>query len=401
MKLVEKHRIKSSNKFYKLLKEFCVKSKLLYNHANYIVRKRFIEDRYWVRYNELDKLLRYDTQYPDFRNMPTTKCSQQVLRLLDKNWKSFFVAIKDWEQNPHKYLGRPKLPQYKQTTNILIVTNQECKIKGDILTFPKSFKGFILHPRFIQNEYTKLCQVRFIPKLREVIAEIVYEIADVKTLEDNSNYMGIDLGVNNLATCVSTVKSPEIINGKPLKAINQFYNKRRAYLQSRLPKNKKSSKRIHNLTSKRNRQMEDYLHKSSKHIVTQCKEKAIHTIVIGKNDGWKQNTNMSKKVNQNFVSIPFNRLIQMIEYKAKKIGITVIQTEESYTSGTSFLDNEPPTKEFYNKKRRIHRGLFKSNKGLTINADVNGAYQIMKKVFPNITMDGIEDVGLHPILWTA
>ena len=108
---------------------------------------------------------------------------------------------------------------------------------------------------------------------------------------------------------------------------------------------------------------------------------------------------MSKKVNQNFVSIPFNRLIQMIEYKAKKIGITVIQTEESYTSGTSFLDNEPPTKEFYNKKRRIHRGLFKSNKGIIINADVNGAYQIMKKVFPNIIMDGIEGVGLHPILW--
>lgn len=398
MRQVEKHLIKKSHPYYRFIKDFCVKSKKLYNHANYVVRQRFIAEAYWVRYGELDKLLKVDTQYPDYRNMPTAQSAQQILRLLDTNWKSFFAAIKDWNQNPAKYTGRPKLPKYIRDVYVLILSNQECKLKNGKIHFPKVFNGFTIQPKFAERSYTKFNQVRFIPRGNQIVAEVIYEIADVESLTDNQRYMGIDLGVNNLATCVSNVKSSEIVNGRPLKAINQFYNKRRAYLQSRLPQGRKSSNRIQRITAKRNRQIEDYLHKASKHIINNCVMNQITTIVIGKNDGWKQRVHMSKKVNQNFVSIPFNRLIAMIEYKASKVGVTVIQTEESYTSGTSFLDDELPTKEFYNKKRRIHRGLFKSNTGALINADVNGAFQIIRKVFP-ITWD--RGCGLQPVLWSA
>lgn len=140
--------------------------------------------------------------------------------------------------------------------------------------------------------------------------------------------------------------------------------------------------RMDRLTEKRNAKIDDYLHKASRYIINYCLKHNVHTIVIGKNKEWKQNINLSKRVNQNFVQIPFARLIEMIQYKAEEYGIAVIVTEESYTSGTSFIDNEEPVKENYNKKRRIHRGMFVSDCGIQINADLNGAYQILKKVFP-------------------
>ena len=151
------------------------------------------------------------------------------------------------------------------------------------------------------------------------------------------------------------------------------------------------------MTQKRNFKIEDSLHKISKFIVTSALSNDIHTIVIGNNKDWKQSISLGKRVNQSFVNIPHQKLIEKIVYKARNEGINVIVTEESYTSGTSFLDGEFPKKEFYNKRRRIHRGLFVSNQGISINADVNAAYQIMKKVFPNVFADGIEDVVLHPV----
>ena len=143
--------------------------------------------------------------------------------------------------------------------------------------------------------------------------------------------------------------------------------------------------------------MEDSLHKISKFIVTSALSNDINTIVIGNNKDWKRDISLGKKVNQSFVNIPHQKLIEKIIYKARNVGINVIITEESYTSGTSFLDGEYPKKEFYNKKRRKYRGLFVSNKDISINADVNAAYQIMKKVFPNVFADGIEGVVFHPV----
>lgn len=397
MNRVEKHIIKQNNKYYSLLDEFCYKSKNLYNYANYTIRQEFVNNGKWIRYNDLDKLLKQEGNDFDYRNMPLANTSQQCLRLLDKNWKSFFQSIKDYNKNPNKYLGRPKLPKYKSKNgrNILILPNQNCKISKGIIKFPKAFKGFYLKTKVNNN----LQQVRFIPKDKYIIAEVVYRVDDVEELIDNGRYIGIDLGLDNFATITNNCGLiPLVINGKGLKSINQYYNKQMSYYKSIAKKINKLdyTNKMKKLTFKRNNKVEDYIHKASRFIVDYCRNNEINTIIIGNNKNWKQNSKMSKRVNQNFISIPYYSFINKVQYKAEEFGIQVIITEESYTSGTSFLDGELPIKMNYSKSRRKHRGLFISNEGIKINADVNGSYQIIKKVFPKAFADGIEGVGLHP-----
>lgn len=408
---VEKHLIRPSSPCFSMIGDFCHKAKNLYNHGNYLVRSRFIKDGYWIRYEELDQILKQDLEYPDYRAMPTAQSAQQVLRLLDKNWKSFFAAIKDWKQHKEKYLGCPKLPKYKEKDGrfILVMTNQNCKLENGEIRFPKTFNGFKVAPKFVNQqddgrEFDTFQQVRFIPHGAYIVMEIVYTIKPVSQMEDNGKYAGIDIGVDNLLTmATNTGAAPLIVNGKVPKSTNQFYNKELAYWKSvcMMTSGRYFSARTNRLTAKRNRRIDDYMHKASKLIIGECVRQDISTIVIGKNKEWKQESKLSKRVNQHFVQIPFARLIQMIEYKAKECGIAVILTEESYTSGTSFLDREAPTRENYDKSRRIHRGLFRANDGRLINADVNGAFQIMRKVFPNVSADGIEGVVLRPVVVVA
>ena len=417
---VEKHLIRPSSPWFSMLAEFCHLSKNLYNHGNYLVRNRFIKDGTWMRYEELDKALKQDLEYPDYKAMPTAQSAQQVLRLLDKDWTSFFAAIKDWKEHKEKYLGRPKLPKYKPKDgmHILILINQNCKYADGKIVFPKSFHGFTATPEFArlpteeeraretgaERIFRSFQQVRFLPCGSHIVMEIVYTIQPVARKADCGRYAGIDIGVDNLLTMsTNTGDAPLIVNGKIPKSINQFYNKRLAYWKSMCmaTENRHSSARIKRLTAKRNRRIDDYMHKASKRIVDECTKRDISTIVIGKNKEWKQESKLSRRVNQHFVQLPFVRLIQMIEYKAKEKGIAVILTEESYTSGTSFLDGEAPTKANYDKSRRVHRGLFKANDGRLINADVNGAYQILRKVFPDVSPDGIEGVVLRPVAVVA
>lgn len=328
--------------------------------------------------------------------MPISSSAQQCLKLLDKNWKSFFQSIKDYKKNPNKYLGRPKLPKYKSKNgrNILILTNQNCKINKGIIKFPKIFKGF-----YLKTKVNNLQQIRIIPKDKYIIIEVVYKINDVNLPLDNNRYIGIDLGLDNFATITNNCGLiPLVINGKGLKSINQYYNKQISHYKSIAKRVNKLdyTNRMRTLTFKRNNKVEDYIHKASRFVVDYCRNNEINTIVIGNNKNWKQNSKMSKKVNQNFISIPYCSFINKVQYKAEEFGIQVIITEEGYTSGTSFLDNELPIKENYDKSRRKHRGLFVSNNGMKINADVNGSYQIIKKVFPKAFADGIEGVELHP-----
>ena len=401
---VEKHVIKKSHPYYAMFCEYTHLAKNLYNHANYLVRNEFLETRKWLRYKDLDKLLKNDLEFPDYRNMPASQSAQQVLRLLETNWKSFFKSIKDWAKNKDKYLGQPKLPKYKPKDGkmVLIVTNQQVRQKGDLLHFPKSFYGFTVKLRCITLEnFEKINQVRVVPKGQSFCLEIVYSVlVDIELRSDNGKYMSIDLGLDNLATVVTNIGlNPIIVNGKGLKSNNQYYNKKKAHYQSvaKQMNNQHYTNRLYRLTQKRNLKVEDYLHKVSRYIVNFALENQINTIVIGNNKNWKQSSSLGKDTNQAFVSIPHQKLIDKICYKAELCGIQVILTEESYTSGTSFLDNELPEKFYYNKKRRVKRGLFVSNKGIKINADVNAAFQIMKKVFPNVFTDGIEDVVLHPV----
>ena len=404
VQLVEKHMIKKGHSYYDMFCEFTHQSKNLYNHANYLIRKEFVETGKWLRYQQLDKLLKQDLDYPDYINMPGAQSAQQTLRLLDTNWKSFFKAIKDWSKNKDKYLGKPKLPKYKPKDGrmVLVVTNQQVKQKGNRLRFPKSFDGFTVTPRCVTlPNFEKVNQVRIIPRNQMFCVEIVYSIfVDDTVLQDNRRIMSIDLGLDNLATVVTnTGLQPMIVNGKGLKSINQYYNKRKAYYQSitKQMNGKCYTNRLYQLTRKRNFKIEDVLHKISRFIVDVAVENEITTIVIGNNKKRKQSISLGKQTNQSFVTIPHQKLIDQIVYKAQLQGIRVICTEESYTSGTSFLDGELPVKEFYGKKRRVQRGLFRSNQGVLINADVNAGYQIMKKVFPNEFSDGIEGVVLHPV----
>ena len=372
-------------------------SKNLYNFANYHIRQNFIKNGEYLNYNKIDKLMKVEENEKDYRNMVTSQSAQQCLKLLDKNWKSFFESIKDYSKHPDKYTGKPKLPKYlkKNSRNILIFTNQNCKLKDGYINFPKKMNGFT-----IKTDLQSFQQIRILPKGSRIIIEIVYnkEIGELK--EDNSKYVSIDLGLNNLVTLTNNCnKQPIIISGKKIKSINQYYNKQMSYYKSIAKRMNKLdyTKRMDRLTNKRDNLIDDLIHKASRKVVNYALSYGVNTIIIGNNKNWKQNSKMSKKVNQKFISIPHSKLIQQIEYKAKMVGINVIVTEESYTSGTSFLDNELPIKKNYNKNRRIYRGLFISNKGIKINSDVNGSLQIMKKVFPNAFSYGIEDYGFNPI----
>ena len=404
---IEKHKIKQSNIYYPLIDGFCFNAKNLYNHANYLIRQEFVSNGNWLRYADLDKTLKADTAYPDYKNMPTAQSAQQLLRVLDTNWKSFFKSIKDWKNNKDKYLGRPKLPKYKDKNGrcVLTLTNQEVKLKDGILQFPKIFNGFTIKPLFITKEnYVSFQQVRFIPKLNYIEVEVIYNAEIPKIIDNNNRYYSIDIGLDNLATVTNNFgEQPFIINGKGLKSENKYYNKLLAHYKSiamRMSK-KYSTNRIQSITEKRNQIVDNYLHQASRYIVDKACNDNISVIVIGNNKDWKQRSVMNKRVNQSFIQIPYIRLIEMIQYKAEEHGISVMLTEESYTSGTSFLDNEAPIKNNYKKERRVHRGIFQSDTGKLINADVNGSLQIMKKVFPNAYSNGIEGVALHPVVVNA
>jgi len=394
---VERHIIKQNNKYYKLFDEYCFKAKNLYNFANYKIRKRFLEENKWLRYNEIDKLLKQENMNFDYRNMPTAQSAQQCLRLLDQNWNSFFKSIKDWSKNKDNYTSRPKLPNYlpKNGRNIIVLPFNRYKVRNNIINFPNIFNGFTL-----KTKVKKLQQVRVLPRNKHIIIEVVYQVEVPELKQDDDKYFSIDIGLDNFATIVNNFnEKPIIINGKGLKSINQYYNKKISYYKSIAKRMNKLdyTNRMNQLNIKRNNKIEDFIHKASKFIIDCALESNVSTIIIGNNKGWKQKSKMSKKVNQNFIGIPHQKFINKIIYKAENVGINVILTEESYTSGTSFLDDEIPCKDNYNKNRRKFRGLFISNNGIKINADVNGAYQIMKKVFPNVFADGIEGVGLHPI----
>lgn len=396
---VEQHQINKNHSMFETIDKYCFKSKNLYNYANYIIRQEFINNKKYIKCFDIQKMLQSNELYIDLGS----QASQKTLQSLDKAWKSFFVAIKDWKKNPSKYLGKPKIPKYKKKDGRYIVMLKNIQVfikKGYIYFAWKPLKDF--NNMIKTNIQGKLMQLRFIPKNNIYIMEVVYEINIPEIITESKNICSIDLGLNNFATLTNNIGAkPIIINGKIIKSFNQYYNKQKSYYQSILKKINKLdySNRLNSLTLKRDNKIKNYMHKASKQVIEYCKTLSLNTIVIGNNVKWKQNSKMSKITNQNFVQIPYEKFINMIKYKAENIGIKVIITEESYTSGTSFLDNELPVKENYNKSRRVFRGLFKSNKGKLINADVNGSLQIMKKVFLDAFKNyKIEGLDLTPVI---
>lgn len=371
MYLTERHIIKNN----KELDELCFKTKNLYNKALYLVRQHYFETKGYLDWVKVNRLM-VDSKDVDYYSLPC-KVSNQILRMLDDNFKSFFALLKMKQSG--SYDKSIRIPRYldKQGRTVAIFPKDAISKKSLKKGIIKLSSLSIEIPTKVTE--SNIVEVRILPRNNHHVVEVVYKVDEVESKSDNGRYASIDLGLNNLATVGSNVVKPFIINGKPLKSINQYWNKEKSRLQSLLKGDKKTSKRIESITNKRNNKVKDYLHKSSRLLVNFLVSNDISTLVIGYNEEWKQNINIGKRNNQSFVNMPFYTFIQQLEYKCKLEGINIILTEESYTSKCSFLDNESVEKHENYLGKRIKRGLFRSAKNRIINADLNGSLNILKK----------------------
>ena len=324
---------------------------------------------------------------------------QQCLKVLEQDWKSFFSASKDYKKKPNKYLGTPKMPKYKNNKrkNQVIFTNLAVRIKGSTmllslspkmqtkfgvkslnLTLPKSVSGRV-------NESLQQIKLCWDDNKKMWYMIIIYKKEESTLSKEASNIMAIDLGLDNLCACTFLhSKEQYLINGKPLKSKNAYYNKEIARLtgiEMKVISNKKfkRTKRIKALQKSRNQYMQDALHKASRRVIDLAMDHKCHTIVIGDISGIKQE-NQAK----GFVQIPVQKLVGLIKYKAELFGVKVIMVNESYTSGVSAFDLEPVNKVYYNRSRRGPRGIFTTNSGLEVNSDINGSLNILRKQEPNV-----------------
>ena len=384
MQLTQQIVINNRRKEFLPLDELCFLSKNLYNVALYHIRQQYKKDKTYLNYNKLNYILSSSNNI-DYRALPYAQSAQQVLRQVDKQYISFYKALKSTKMKGK----RVRLPNYKDKEkgrNIFVYTNQCFKLKDNTL-YLKTKQGTLL----FQTDKQNIQQVRIVPKGNHIVVEIIYN-TKYTIKDDNKRYGSIDLGLNNICTLISNVCQSIIYNGRPLKSINRFYEKRKADLQSKLKGNKHISKRISRLAYKRNRKNKDYLHKLSCTIIKYMEANSLNTLFVGKNAGWKDSIDIGKVNNQNFVSIPYNMLIQMLEYKCKLHGIRFVVVNEAYTSKCSFLDNEKICKHDIYKGNRKERGLFITNKGIKINADVNASYNIMRLGLDkiNVKLDVLE-----------
>ena len=421
MILSEEHRIKKHNnkKLLHEIDDYCYKVKNLSNSVNYLIKQCYrihkkimngkaLEDWEKELIQEINKALeeynagrseskrlRYinaDNGYiadayflswylkgtEVYKDVPYATCSQICIQEKCREWKSFYRATAEYGKDPKKFKEHPHVPGYlnpKTGRGSLVITSQNFKVdEAGNVTMPKFLSGIHIRAR-----HGNVRQIRIKIFKNSILISLMYEKEEKQIC--GTKIMGIDLGVNNLiAAAWDSDDKPVIISGKPIKSINQYYNKAKAHMQkeAKVYNGKNSTKRMNKLTAKRNRKIKDYMHKASRKIVELAVSSDVGLIVIGANEGWKQKVHMGNITNQNFVSIPYKTLINMIEYKAKLEGIEVRIVSESYTSGTSFLDGEKPTKDYYDKSRRVKRGLFRSNNGILINADINAAYQMIK-----------------------
>ena len=358
-------------------------STLLYNQGRHFINEYFNQKSKFLSYFELDKLLKNLTELNYYRQMCKAQVAQQCLRQLNSNYTSYFKALKDFKVNPSKYKGIPKKPKFKNKQNGITFTYQYIKIKGQFIVINKVDK-FHIPNEVSKEELNNFKTVSFIPVYNKIKVVIVYETKELNSDLNLDECLSIDLGMDNLCSCVSS-RDCFILNGKPLKSINQFYNKKLSKLQSERPLKGKyqdfnyNSSKITSLSLKRELKITDMLHKASKYLVNYCVKHKIGTIVFGRNKEWKDSIQLGKQTNQNFVSIPFYKLLKMLEYKCKMIGIKLVQQEESYTSKCDALSFEEVKRHDIYKGDRIKRGMFKSGIGKVLNADINGALNILRK----------------------
>lgn len=385
MRLVDRHIIKD-NRF----EDICLKSGLLYNYVLYLVRPGIFNKEYLKEYDLSTKLGR-ENQF-DFRQLPAS-VSQQVVGQVFKSVNSWIKLKSDFDRNPDKYNNhRPHLPKYKKgkKQNMVVFTTFSCRVKDDgYIHFVKN----VIEPIKTNVKKDELKQVRIVPQATCYVVEVIYERKETDLNLDKDNFLSIDLGLNNLCSCISNVGiKPFIINGKVIKSLNRWYNKKKARLMSYVGDNG-TSRRIRRISLYRNCWIDDKMHKISKYIVNFCVSNNIGRIIIGLNKEWKQEINIGRRNNQHFVSIPHSKLIDKIMYKAKLLGIEVVTHEESYTSKIDHLAFEEMKYQDNYLGKRKRRGLFQSSIGKLINADINGAIGIARKVVGDSCINTIVSSG--------
>ena len=354
------------------------KANNLYNQCVYFAKhsENLLEDL-----KNLDKVMKsFPDENDNYRSFGYARCAQQVLRLFQQNLRSYFAAINDYKKNPTKYTSMPKFPKFRKSSDRfqVIFTNQSAKLDDQVVNIaPKTFENK-LSIRLRTSSAKKLCQVTFAPRNDYFLVYVIYDTEDVVISQKSNKVAAIDIGLSNLATVTFSEENDPILYRSDLMKINHDFNRITSNYVSILKKtqNKDTSKRRKRYSEKYSGLVEDRLHKISREIINDLSHRGVSTVIVGKNTGQKINNKF-----KNFVQVPLFRLINMIKYKAELAGITFIQVNESYASGTSFLDNELPTKEYYDKSRRKSRGLFLSNDSRRINADVNASFQIMKKIY--------------------
>ena len=396
--LSERHVISENHPFFEECAYLCHLSKNLYNATLYVQRQWFFAGSF-KSYPVVNKLFTLENQ-SDYRALPA-KVAKQTQMLVQQNFSSFFALLKKAKKG--EYDKPVRLPRYLEKDGYQVIVYEKGALSFKEEGFIKLSQTSIKIKTSIPRE--QITNVRIVPRGNHFVIEVSYDVEKPAVDEnDFSRVAFIDPGMNNLMTVTSNVFSPILYNGRPAKAINQLYNKDRAKIQSRLPFRKpavdvpsyrqvnavlkpyqsKTSKLLQGITKNRNYRIHDLFHKITTHLMNHLVENDVKVLIFGHNVGQKQDINLGSKTNQNFVFLPFTKLILMLQYKCERLGIRFIVTEESYTSKCSFLDLESIEHHDDYVGRRVKRGLFKSANGTCINADINGSLNIGRKYLTSV-----------------
>lgn len=383
-----------SKEQYLTLKRYCHHSNSLYNCSLYMIKCHYSETTKYIGFKELYHRMKDNEHY---QSLPR-KMSNQILKIADQSYRSFFATLKSKAKgNINNSVSEPKFRK-SGDLYILPMCNQQFTINKGMMKITKDIK--IPFSYNIKGKI-KMAIIKPYVEGKNFKVSIIYENNPDTTHDfDKDRIISVDLGVGNLASCYSNVGRDVLINGKPLKAHNQFYNKRKAKMKSELKvcNDKHYSQKLRKLDYNRSNFIKNYIDQSVNLIKKEVIDQQIGMVIIGYNETWKTECNMGKKNNQTFTNIPHFQFKEKLKNKLTEIGVEVVFHEESYTSKCSALDKEPVKKHDVYKGKRTKRGLFKSSNGSIINADINGAINIMRKVIPDekVFSKGIERCIVHP-----
>ena len=398
MQLVERHVIKPNHRFYREADRLSWLCKNLYNSANYIYRQNFFATQ------ETNALAVYHAlkTSPDYKALPA-KVAQSTLGLVLKAWTSYYLAVRNYQEDPTKFKVAPKIPHYKGSRDRKREDGRYVVVFNCQSVSKRALKKGYARPSgtniWLPSKVTSIQEIRIVPKVGCYVVEVVYEKLE-QPLQVNQRVAAIDLGLNNLATLTYNVPGlvSTIFDGRAVKSTNQYCNQVSSVLKSLLPAGKKTSKKLAKLWHKRNCKVDYYLHTTSSAIIKELVNHQIGLLAIGWNQDFKDGIKSAKVNNQNFACIPHRRFLQMLQYKGQIAGIKVVLVEESYTSKCSALDWEPIQKHSDYIGSRVKRGLFRTKTGRFINADVNGSLNIGRKaVGDGFIPNSIEGFVVNPV----